>query len=231
VRKLFSWTHKAQAAIAACALALSSLCWGQQPDILWSRTYPEQNVNDEMRRLITLSDGGYLMGGKTVRGQEETYSNYGVVRLDSSFNMIWERTYGGFNPDSPSQNDVFGGFGEAPDGSIYIAGEWQGVNFAQIMRLNSAGDTLWSRNYGTTDFNDLNIGHDGYAVAAGVTVEYAEYGSWDAWLVKVDEDGEVIWQSVYGGGGTYSVESSRPVTVDSSQLEKPPPREDLKALS
>jgi len=141
------------------------------------------------------------MGGKTVRGQEETYSNYGVVRLDSSFNMIWERTYGGFNPDSPSQNDVFGGFGEAPDGSIYIAGEWQGVNFAQIMRLNSAGDTLWSRNYGTTDFNDLNIGHDGYAVAAGVTVEYAEYGSWDAWLVKVDEDGEVIWQSVYGGGG------------------------------
>ena len=84
------------------------------------------------------------------------------------------------------------------------------------MRLNSAGDTLWSRNYGTTDFNDLNIGHDGYAVAAGVTVEYAEYGSWDAWLVKVDEDGEVIWQSVYGGGGICSNELFQPVIEDIS---------------
>ena len=89
MRKLFSWTHKAQAAIAACALALSSLCWAQQPATLWSRTYPGLYANDEMRRFIRLIDGGYLIGGKAVRQAEW---DYGIVRLDSSFDMLWDST-------------------------------------------------------------------------------------------------------------------------------------------
>ena len=63
--------------------------------------------------------------------------------------MIWARTYGAFNEQSPNQADILYGIAEARDGTIYVVGQWHGADFAHILRIEADGDTIGGEIYGT----------------------------------------------------------------------------------
>jgi len=86
--------------------------------------------------------------------------------------------------------------------SYYLVGKWaRDPHSAAVAKLSADGDSLWTRYYGgnASIFNCSTQSTDSNLVVGGDSGELAENGSYDAYLVKLDGDGEIIWEHVYGG--------------------------------
>ena len=111
----------------------------------------------------------------------------------------WAKTYGGSNFDL--------GFSmqETWDGGWIVAGatasSGEGENDAWVVKLDSDGEIAWQKTYGGSG-NDyakcIGLTMDGGYIVAGTTYSFGTGGS-DAWLLKLDENGETVWQKAYGG--------------------------------
>ncbi|MCI0617233.1 hypothetical protein L0244_30015, partial [bacterium] len=77
---------------------------------LWEKTYGG-NGDDYVRSVKTTSDGGYILGGYTYSfgaGDVDAW----ILKLDSSGNVQWQKTYGA------SDGDVLWYFQTTPDGGF-----------------------------------------------------------------------------------------------------------------
>ncbi len=184
-----------QTALLVCNLIfINAYC---QTDTLWTRVYDvDINMNYCIRLLCTVEDGLALAGASWIGANGDGY--YFLVKTNAVGEQEWIRYY------YPSVRSFFGGLTKTSNGDFVLAGVTypnRQIGYANILRANANGDSIWSNTYGDGYFDDIVVGHDGYAVAAGNTDEYARFGAWDAYLVKVDDEGEVIWRGVYGGQG------------------------------
>ncbi len=110
----------------------------------------------------------------------------------------WQHTYGG--PGS----DV--GYSAAPaaDGGYLVLGTTRsygnGSYDAWLLKIDAQGREVWNRTYGGTG-GDWLYGimptADGNYVMAGATSS-ASNGGFDAWLVKVNGNGDLLWSKNYG---------------------------------
>ncbi len=69
--------------------------------------------------------------------------------------------------------------------------------------MASAPDTLWTRAYGGTawdDGNDLRQTSDGGFIVAGMTQSFGQ-GSYDVYLLRTDARGDTLWTRTFGGPG------------------------------
>ena len=85
------------------------------------------------------------------------------------------------------------GVSQTPDGGYIIGGHDPG---AFILRLNAAGDTLWSRRYSgqiSSIFGVTPAGDGGYVWSGYSPSE----------LTKTDADGNILWQHEYSVGFSY----------------------------
>ena len=66
--------------------------------------------------------------------------------------------------------------------------------------MNGDGSIAWQKTYGGAGDENLNIkqASDGGYLAAGYTKSYGAGGS-DGWLLKLDNQGQIVWQKTYGG--------------------------------
>jgi hypothetical protein len=72
-----------------------------------------------------------------------------------------------------------------------------------LSSLAAEGDVLWTRTYGGTNYEWANAiipAAGGNYLLAGMTTSYG-HGSADAWLVKVNAQGDTLWTRTYGQGG------------------------------
>lgn len=84
------------------------------------------------------------------------------------------------------------------DGGYLVAG-------SQITKLNSAGEQEWSRSYMPLGYFRSGLGadraqtRDGGYILAGAAVSNDYVSQVDAWLLKLDQNGNVEWSKTYGG--------------------------------
>ncbi|NMH27756.1 T9SS type A sorting domain-containing protein [Flavobacterium silvaticum] len=84
-----------------------------------------------------------------------------------------------------------------------------------VVRLDSDGNFIWAKKVGGTQADSVNslvIDADENIIVAGMFAETADFdpgngvqnltatGSWDAFLLKLDTDGNFIWVKQFGGG-------------------------------
>ena len=151
-----------------------------------------------------------------ISGGTEDALQYGVIKINATGNVLWNRNFGGSNEDHCFGMDL------AEDGSIFLAGHtlsgtanWD----TYTMKLDSSGNQIWERKQGNPrGFNPTYI-HDetwgvkatcdgGCIIAAGTGDEYPYSDcnggvcsdQWEAYLVKFDQDGNVDWEETYSGG-------------------------------
>ncbi|HSH00387.1 MAG TPA: hypothetical protein VLB27_10075, partial [candidate division Zixibacteria bacterium] len=119
--------------------------------------------------------------------------------LASAQDVLWERRYGGVYNE--------GGFAGArlPDGGYALLGSTfsygAGDHDIFLVRVDSLGQTQWSRTYGGSDTDygyDIQPTVDGGFVLTGVT-RSSGAGKGDVCLIKVDSLGALQWQKTYGG--------------------------------
>lgn len=164
-------------------------------DTLWMRAYGGTSP-DYGHGVCETSDGAFVVVGYTMSyggGQEDVY----LLKLDASGDTSWARTYGGSGLDE-ARAVCF-----TSDGYILVAGQTEsfgsGLSDAYLLKVDSYGDTVWTRTVGGGDSDwaeDVFEMADGCYGLSGTTGSFND--SRDAYAVKLDRLGNVLWQSNYG---------------------------------
>lgn len=147
----------------------------------------------------------------------------GVV-ISEEVSIAWEKSYGGSEIDVANalQLTVDGGYivagtansddgdvGDNNDSETYVGGDYW------VIKLSSSGDLIWETNLGgSTDDSGKSIQQtlDGGYIVAGATNSNdqdisGDTSSFDFWIVKLDESGNLIWEVSYGGNGNDGARS------------------------
>ncbi len=160
-------------------------------DTLWTRFLTETE-NEHVYSIREHPDGGFILAGGAWDAVYSTW-NFLLAKIDAFGNLEWRRVYGG-----PANEECYS-FTVTPEGGYVLAGlseafgEW--VTDVWLVVTDSDGDTLWTRNYGSVNNNDMA---NSVAVAADSNIVFAGYFNYDwstcdLYVVKVS--------SRAGGGG------------------------------
>lgn len=164
-------------------------------DTLWTRKYGTAD-NEEACSVKQTHDGGYIMAGWVLEDTSGfwVYNLY-VVRADANGDTLWTWRYGGH--DYAYAYDIE----ETPDSGFVLIGKTGQVLMdydVYLVKLDSDGDTLWTRVYGGPDNQegyDVELTPDGGYILTGETGDCPDF---NAYLIKVDADGDSIWGQIYG---------------------------------
>ena len=167
-------------------------------NIVWQRNYGTAG-NDGLQAVYPTSDGGYLVAGHTSSSGAGLLDVW-VMRLDQNGDIVWQKTYG-----SPQGEGANGGVWQTSDGGYVVAGilefPFRDRQF-WLLRLAPDGGVIWERTYGGTAQDipqSVQQTSDGGFVVAGFTESFGASGV-DAWVLKLNEDGDVVWQRRYDSG-------------------------------
>ena len=149
------------------------------------------------------ADGGYtVLGNDHFSSIWQPGQSTWISKLDSGGTVVWFKEYAGVGHIESVQPTADGGFVAA--GELYVAPV--GVN-AVVLRFDAGGDLVWRASLNGIQQDRAHFVQatsDGGAVVAGHTFPYSRAGSAgpvDAWVVKLDEHGQIVWQKTYGGPG------------------------------
>jgi hypothetical protein len=206
-------------------------------EVLWEQSFGFSG-NDRSFSAIQTVDGGYFISGfldvsasggegndNGTSGKFKSGSTrHGVgefwgVKLNPEGEIEWRRYYGGSNNDR-SYDAI-----QANDGNIIMAGSSESEDFDVTnpqgsydfwaVKVNPEGDMIWQKNFGGSS---IDIG---YSITTTLDNQYLFAGdarsndgdvkdfkgNTDFWLVKFNENGNMTWQSTYGGSDFESARS------------------------
>ncbi|MEZ2413805.1 hypothetical protein ACA086_02500 [Muriicola sp. E247] len=194
--------------------------------LLWSRTYGGTK-DDQGQAVVETSDGGFAITGYAMSDDGDASNNEGfhdnwILKLDPQGNVEWEQSFG-FSGHDHSYDLV-----ETQDGGFFFTGflditsaradgytdksytlTRHGVGEFWGTKLDSNGELQWRKYFGGTNNDRAHAvvsAHDGGYVMAGFS-ESDDFdisdprGSYDFWVVKIDSEGEFVWERSYGGSG------------------------------
>jgi hypothetical protein len=188
-------------------------------EILWDKCYGSPE-HDTPRDAILTPDGGLLFMGRILSQGGNVHNYYGSMdiwfcKIDSLGTMEWEKTVGNENLDnaislkliSNTSFAFIGGYDEPGgmiDCEIAVTGEYMDLWLVE-MSLND-GDILDMNCYGGSG-NDLGCYfdklNDGFILTASTDSYDGDvsglHGEDDIWVVRINNDGEIVWQRCLGG--------------------------------
>lgn len=165
-------------------------------NLQWNKTISPGPLGNFASALLQTIDGGYIIiGTKTTHGPSP--ASFEVIKLDSEGNVQWYETYGGEGAYYSAK--CYSGT-VAQDGGYILAGsvssEIGAPPVGWLVKTDLQGKMLWNRTYGQNNSVILTIMQtsDGGYVFAGTTGGNGVIGGKNAWVVKIDEAGNVEWE-------------------------------------
>ena len=162
-------------------------------DTLWTRTYGGPSY-DRAYALIVTQDGGLLLVGNT-QSYGAGSNDFWAVKTDAAGDTQWTRTYGD-DADDYGRGVVQ----TADDGFALVGSRYYGSGNVLLVRTDTEGNQLWSRSYGgyfDEQGNSIAQTADGGFLLVGTTRSFGAGGS-DAWMLKVDANGDSLWSQTFG---------------------------------
>lgn len=141
------------------------------------------------------SDGGYVVASSTYPMYPPPYGNISVLKLSADGNVIWRYEYG------TSDTDTIATIRELPGGGYILLGTAESNTKIWLLKLNTDGSIVWQKTYAHHTYNraaSLTITNDGGYIVVGSTYNASGEDS-DAWALKLNSDGTIAWQKLYGG--------------------------------
>jgi protein involved in ribonucleotide reduction len=164
---------------------------------VWEKTYGGTG-DDYGQSVQATKDGGYIVAGYTTSFGAGLADFY-LVKVDSSGNKMWEKTYGGAGWDQGNSVQVTSGGGYIIAGHTNSFGA--GVNDFYLVKVDRSGNKMWAKTYGgsgSDQGNSVQVTSDGGYIISGMSTSFGN-GSGDVYLVKVDRSGNKVWEKTYGG--------------------------------
>ncbi len=202
-------------------------------DIVFQQCYGGSLV-EGATTLVPIEDELIVFGGTYSNDGDISFnhgkSDYWLFKTNDIGEIVWEKTYGGSEQDYatnmlPSPDGGFVLFGEtySNDGDVdcnhSTNGDWW------LVKTDSLGNIQWSRCYGGTHkeiARQMIYAHEGGYVMTGKTGSVDgdishNNGQYDVWVVKVDWEGEIIWERTFGGSD-WEWASSIALTADGGYI-------------
>nr|NQU94036.1 T9SS type A sorting domain-containing protein [Bacteroidota bacterium] len=172
--------------------------------------------------IIQTSDGGFLLGGSVTPGEGGNLEcepfNYNseamLIKIDANLNIQWQQCYGGSGHDGAtalteaSDGYIFGGYAGSNDGDI---SGWHGEGDIWVVKVDFNGNIIWQKCLGGSRYEGnvkLTLTDDEEILVSGATQStngdvtgnhtISEYEH-DIWIVKLNQEGELIWEQCFGG--------------------------------
>lgn len=195
----------------------------------WQKTFGGAGA-DELAAIVCLPDGYLFGGNSdssplydefnNLVGQKSTRSrgglDYWLVRTNATGEVEWERTFGGIYVDqlrsiSPTGDGGFlvGGYSTSPMSGDKTESNWGGGDF-WVFKIDKFGVIEWQRAYGGDGDDQLYVIsrlRDGNYIVAGNSSsgpsgnkQSSNRNGSDFWVLKIEENGNIIWQQNYDFG-------------------------------
>jgi len=184
-------------------------------DLIWSRFYGG-SFTDSPTGIIENNNNEFIFVGGSDSNDVDITNNKGsydfwVVKSEAGGNMIWEKSFGG------SEIDEARGIVSTYDGSHIIVGDTRsneqdvslnnGAADLWIIKISDDGDLIWNRSIGGSNFDvsrSINKTSDNGFIIAGSSRSSdgdvaRNQGQNDAWIVKIDTNGQLLWETTVGG--------------------------------
>lgn len=183
------------------------------------------NREEVLNSIKQTSDGGYVAAGYTasslngdVTGVIHGTYDFWVVKFNSTGNIVWNKSIGG---NSFPETEVAYAIQQTSDGGYIVAGTSSssangdvtatnnGLTDYLVLKLDGSGNVVWNKllggNADETAYAVQQTIDGGYIVAgkssssASGNVTQNSNGAEDAWIVKLDASGTIVWNKLYGG--------------------------------
>jgi hypothetical protein len=191
--------------------------------IKWQKSLGGSN-DDAAFAVQQTKDGGYIVAGTSKSNDGDVTFHYGnlanediwIVKLNSTGNIQWQKTYGGTDIDrvagihqTKDGGYIFAGTTYSNDGNV-SGNHSAGIGDYWVVKLDSSGTLTWQKCLGGThveNANSIQQTKDGGYVVAGwaeskdgdITRHHGTISASDEWIVKLDSLGNITWQKTFGG--------------------------------
>jgi hypothetical protein len=164
-------------------------------NLIWARTFGGAG-SDMAYSIIQASDGGLAVAGRTNSFGAGSI-DFLVLKVDSLGNLSWAKTFGGTDAEMAYSmiQTADSGYAVAGCTRSFTAGDYDFL----VLRLDTAGNLIWSRTFGLIDQDllySITRTTDGGFTVAG---QYEGSGSQNRLVVlRLDPAGNMIWLRTFG---------------------------------
>src|SRR6185436_10784434 len=191
-------------------------------EIQWQKCFGG-TCNDYASGWLESNDGGSIIIGSTcsndgdVSGNHSSFLDIWILKLDTAFNIQWQKCLGGSDTES-------GGCIKATSDGGYIisanttshndgdVGPNHGMEDVWIVKTDSLANIQWQQCYGGGNYDygnfilpESNGGYvflsESHSIDGDVIGNHAVNYSPDFWLVKTDSVGTILFRVCLGGSG------------------------------
>lgn len=188
----------------------------------WDKTYGGTR-NETLAAMKQTPDGGYILGGSSSSGisdvktesSKDQENDYWVIKINASGTRQWDRTLGGTSSDELNSLELTASGGYILGGTSFsgISGNktasLKGLTDYWVVQLSANGSKQWDKTYGGQQYDNLQsvirTSDGGFLLGGqsqspnGADKTEATAGGSDFWIIKVDSDGEKLWDKTLGG--------------------------------
>ena len=174
----------------------------QNLQVIWEKTY-DAGEFESPSKVITTNDTSMLVCGNKI-SEQNGFSDILLIKTDTSGNVLWQKTYGG------DKDDRAVSIYQTNDNSYLIVGYTNSFKNDEndydiyLLKLTKDGDTLWTKSVGTDSTLEYAyssiLTSDNNILVVGLKTSIM-YINTDILLIKMDLNGNVIWEKTYGGEG------------------------------
>jgi len=193
-------------------------------NIEWEKSFGFSG-HDHSYDIIQTQDGGFFFigflditaaraDGYDEKGQFLTRHGVGEfwgTKIDALGNVQWRKYFGGTNNDRAhavvQSNDggfVMSGFSESDDFDI---SDTKGSYDFWVIKITSTGNLVWERSLGGSgieiSYDIAKTTDNGYVITGNTfsndTDVSKNNGESDVWLIKLADNGNLLWEKTYGG--------------------------------
>jgi hypothetical protein len=184
-------------------------------DISWTKTYGETDEANYGRSVCQTADGGYAIAG--IGTPPGGCNNVLLIKTNEHGDTLWTKSYG-----DPGTADRGESICQTTDGGYVIVGSSTPFdsNFndyiddyiqdeylldlawnVYLIKTDSTGETLWTKKYGAPGrgggYSVQQTTDDGYIIAGWRVASGGDNAN--VWLIKTDANGNIEWDSTFGG--------------------------------
>ncbi len=199
--------------------------WAVQFDIdtgiVWDVSFGGDD-QEVLNALLLLPDSSILMVGSSLSGQTGDKSqpshgdwDYWLVKADSSGSKIWDRRFGGTDADMAFTAVVthdscilVGGISKSGMNGDKSQSSWGGFD-TWLVKIDLDGNKVWDKRFGGSRDDILpriTVTSDNCFILAAWSqspmdgdLSQDSIGNGDFWIIKLDQDGNKVWDVRMGG--------------------------------
>ena len=180
----------------------------------WSK-YFGGSFTDSPFGVIETPDNSFIIAASSdsedfnISNNKGTY-DFWILKISNNGDLIWEKSFGGSEIDEPRA------ITNTNDGNFIVVGDTrssdtdvsknQGAADLWMIKIDSQGTLIWEKTIGATSFDVArsisNTQDNGFVISGSSRSSDAGFtnqGQNDAWVLKVDSEGEIEWQKLVGG--------------------------------